>query len=282
MPVSARTHTDVSVADSAPAGPSMSRRSGPGYQTRPFLKIRKGYGDVLAASRRKDTVHGLLQIDVTNSRQVLRRYEADGHPLSFTAFLIHAVARAVDDDRLMHAYRRGNRLIMFDDVDVNTQIEAQVNGQAIVQSIVIRSANHKSVGDLTQEIRSAQRQDLATDRRYRRTTAFLSLPRGVRALFWRFLLDHPKWFKLLGGTVAISAVGMFGPDGGWGIPVGPATLMITVGGIATQPRYVGADLQPREILNITISVDHQIVDGAQAARFARGLAERVERCDGLA
>ena len=45
----------------------------------------------------------------------------------------------------MHAYRRRGRLIMFDDVDVNTQIEATVGGQRIVQTLLIRSANRKSV-----------------------------------------------------------------------------------------------------------------------------------------
>jgi pyruvate/2-oxoglutarate dehydrogenase complex dihydrolipoamide acyltransferase (E2) component len=80
----------------------------------------------------------------------------------------------------------------------------------------------------------------------------------------------------LGGTVGLSSVGMFGSSGGWGIPIAPPTLMITVGGIATKPRYVDDTLEPRELLNITISVDHAIVDGATAARFTRRLAELLE------
>jgi hypothetical protein len=58
--------------------------------------------------------------------------------------------------------------------------------------------------------------------------------RPVRTLAWRFLLGDPEWFKRFGGTVGISSVGMFGPAGGWGIPIAPPTLMITVGGIATK------------------------------------------------
>jgi len=74
---------------------------------------------------------------------------------------------------------------------------------------------------------------------------------------------------------------MFGPGGGWGIPIAPPTLMITVGGIATKPRYLNGQLEPRELLDLTISVDHDIVDGAPAARFARRLAELVETAEGL-
>jgi pyruvate/2-oxoglutarate dehydrogenase complex dihydrolipoamide acyltransferase (E2) component len=77
------------------------------------------------------------------------------------------------------------------------------------------------------------------------------------------------------------AIGMLGPGGGWGIPIAPPTLMITVGGIATKPRYLNGQLEPRSLLELTISVDHDIVDGAPAARFARRLAELVEAAEGL-
>jgi len=255
--------------------------AGLGYQTRPFLKIRKGYTDLLTATKRKNIIHGLVEIDVTNAHRLLRQREAAGEDLSFTAFLIHAVARAVDEDRIMHAYRRRGRLIMFDDVDVNTQIEAAVGGQRIVESLLIRSANRKSVEQLSSEIRAGQRHDAPSERRYQAALAFLSLPRPVRALAWRFILGNPEWFKRLGGTVGISSVGMFGPAGGWGIPIAPPTLMITVGGIATKPRYVDGGLQARELLDLTISVDHEVVDGAPAARFARRLAKLIEQADGL-
>jgi pyruvate/2-oxoglutarate dehydrogenase complex dihydrolipoamide acyltransferase (E2) component len=52
--------------------------------------------------------------------------------------------------------------------------------------------------------------------------------------------------------------------------------MITVGGIATKPRYVNGKLEPRELLDLTISVDHAVVDGATAARFARRLTELLQ------
>jgi pyruvate/2-oxoglutarate dehydrogenase complex dihydrolipoamide acyltransferase (E2) component len=207
--------------------------------------------------------------------------EAADEPLSFTAALMHAVARAVDEDRILHAYRRRNRIILFADVDINTQIEVDVSGQKIVQSLLIRAANRKSVEQLSREIRSGQQGNAAGERRYRGTLAFLSIPGPIRALLWRAVMSNPLWFKRFGGTVGMSSIGMFGPGGGWGIPIAPPTLMITVGGIATKPRYIGGSLQPRKMLDLTISVDHDLVDGAPAARFARRLADLVESADGL-
>jgi len=266
------------LAGSTPATRAAGRDS---FQTRPFLKIRKGYLDVMAAGRRKNIIHGLIEIDVTQPRRVLRRCAATGEDLSFTAFLMHAVARAVDEDRILHAYRRRNRLILFDDVDINVQIEVELAGQRIVKSLLVRAANRKSVQQLSAEVHAGMTADPGGDRRYRGALAFLSVPEPVRALVLRAAMRNPHWVKQFGGTVGISSVGMFGPAGGWGIPIAPPTLMVTVGGIATKPRYIDGRLEPRELLDVTISVDHAIVDGAPAARFARRLTNLIEQADGL-
>jgi hypothetical protein len=57
--------------------------------------------------------------------------------------------------------------------------------------------------------------------------------------------------------------------------------MVTVGGISTKPRYIDGELQPRELLDLTISVDHEIVEGAPPARFARRLTALLGQADGL-
>ena len=251
------------------------------FETRSFLKIRRVYGDLLTAARTKDIVHGLVEIDVTDARQLIKRRRAAGEDIAFTAYLLYVIGRAIDEDRALHAYRRRNQLIIFDEVDANTQIEAAVDGQPVVKSVIIRAINHKTVESLTAEIRAEQDPQPKSESRYRWGLAYLSLPQPVRRLFWRVLLRRPDLFKLLGGTVAVSSIGMFGPAGGWGIPVTPATLSITVGGFVTKPRYVDGSLQPRELLDLTISVDHAIIDGAPAARFARRLSELIGDCVGL-
>jgi pyruvate/2-oxoglutarate dehydrogenase complex dihydrolipoamide acyltransferase (E2) component len=264
-------------------------RSGSGgaesFQTRPFLKVRKAYLHVLEAGRRKNIIHGLVEIDVTDARRQLGQVSDAGRHLSFTAFLMYAVARAVSEDLILHAYRWRNQLILFDDVDVNTQIEVEADGQKIVKSMIIRAANRKSVAEISEALDRGRSIDPTADpaagRRYRGTLAFVSIPRPLRSLAWRAVMSNPRWFKRFGGTIGMSSIGMFGPGGGWGIPIASPTLMITVGGIATKPRYLNGQLEPRELLDLTISVDHDIVDGAPAARFARRLAELVEAAEGL-
>ena len=125
-------------------------------ETRPYLKVRRGYVDVLDAGRRKNLMHGLLQMDVTEARRLLAHPGDGTAPLSFTGWVLHCVAAAVDADRILHAYRRRNRLVLFADVDVSTQIEAEVAGQKVVKSLIVRAANRKSVREISDEIRTAQ------------------------------------------------------------------------------------------------------------------------------
>jgi len=248
-----------------------------------FPTIRQAYIDVLEQGRRRHLIHGLVEADVTAARRALRRRAAAGRPLSLTAFVIACVAAAVGEQPMLHAYRSGRRrLVLFDDVDVNTEVEeARPDGTRIVKSRIIRGANRKTVGEISAEVRAAQRGGDVDRRRYRRTLWYLSLPRAVRMLGWRVVMRRPSWFKRFGGTVAVSAVGMFASGGGWGVPLTPTTLMVTVGGIADRPVVVDGDLETREYLSLTITVDHDIVDGAPAARYARRLCELIERANGL-
>jgi pyruvate/2-oxoglutarate dehydrogenase complex dihydrolipoamide acyltransferase (E2) component len=59
------------------------------------------------------------------------------------------------------------------------------------------------------------------------------------------------------------------------------TLQVTLGGISEQPAVVDRAVAVRKMMSVTISFDHDIVDGAPAARFTQRLKELVERGEGL-
>jgi hypothetical protein len=57
----------------------------------------------------------------------------------------------------MQAYRQGrNRLIPFEDVDMDTQIERDMDGYKVVMPCIIRAANSKTFREIHQGIRQAQ------------------------------------------------------------------------------------------------------------------------------
>jgi pyruvate/2-oxoglutarate dehydrogenase complex dihydrolipoamide acyltransferase (E2) component len=56
----------------------------------------------------------------------------------------------------------------------------------------------------------------------------------------------------------------------------PQTLCLVIGGIAGKPAMADGRVEPCEILNLTVTFDHNMVDGAPAARFVRQLLDLIE------
>ena len=111
----------------------------------PFTHARRQQLDWLDLMQRQHTIDILLEVDVTHARRSLKAQAPSGAGrVSFTAFLVWCVARAVEADKQMHACRQGrNRLVVFDDVDITVLVERQVEGQRIPAPYVIRAANRK-------------------------------------------------------------------------------------------------------------------------------------------
>jgi pyruvate/2-oxoglutarate dehydrogenase complex dihydrolipoamide acyltransferase (E2) component len=248
------------------------------YQVVPYAKIRRFMAAEFRVSHRMPMIHGLLEVDVSRARAHLREYKAkSGESLSFTAFLIACLARAVEEHKAVQAMRLGRKhLIVFEDVDVLTYIERAV----APMPYIIRAANSKTLREIHSEIRAAQVQDDA------KAVAGFKLVQYVPPFLFRSLMRllgrNPQMMKKYVGTVGLSAVGMFGKGAGWGIPpANPPSLWVTVGGIGQKPGVVDGQIAIREYLSLTISFDHDIIDGAPAARFTQRLKELIESGYGL-
>jgi pyruvate/2-oxoglutarate dehydrogenase complex dihydrolipoamide acyltransferase (E2) component len=253
------------------------------YQVVPYPKLRRLLAVMLRALQRKPMMHFLLEVDVTRARQYIREHKANtGEALSFTAFLIACLGKAVDEHKAVQAYRQGSKhLVLFEDVDVETQIERDVAGHAQNITYIIRAANRKTFREIHHEIRAAQVEDVAKARVGSKALQWLLF---LPTFLFRFLygMRGPHVLKKYGGTVGTAAVGMFEEGAGWVIPIGhPQTLMMTVGGIGVKPGVVDGDIAIRDYLSLTISFDHEIIDGAPAARFTRRLKELIEGGYGL-
>lgn len=82
--------------------------------------------------------------------------------------------------------------------------------------------------------------------------------------------------ELEGGTFSISNQGGIGGDGFTPIVLWPQVAILGVSRTATEPKYIDGALQPRDILPLSLSYDHRIIDGADAARFLRRICESLE------
>jgi pyruvate/2-oxoglutarate dehydrogenase complex dihydrolipoamide acyltransferase (E2) component len=278
---------NVHRGDKMRAGRATMDKSHNDYEVVPYPKLRRVLDILYPSVQRKPMIHGLLEIDVTRAREFLRDYKANtGGSLSFTAFTITCVARAIDENPFLHACRQGSKhLVLFDDVDVATAIEREVAGHSQPMVYIIQAANTKTFREIHHEIRAAQVEGV--EHAWEGFTAmhwlwFLPFVL-IRIGWWVFCWmrrTYPQVQKKYGGSVGISAVGMFG-KGGWGIPINDHTLDITLGGIAEKPVVVDGQIAILEYLCMTLSFEHSIIDGAPAARFTERLKELIESGYGI-
>jgi pyruvate/2-oxoglutarate dehydrogenase complex dihydrolipoamide acyltransferase (E2) component len=230
----------------------------------------------------KHPIHGLIEVDVTEAREFIREHATrTGANLSFTGFIISCVGRAVDENKAVQAIRNWkNELVLFDNVDLTTIVEVTEGDQKYPVTHIIRSANRKSFQEIHTEIRQVQAAARERPSNPRRKSVpmriFRLLPAFARRFFYRIIRRNPVWMKRNVGTVALTAVGMFGQGGGWGIPIAATPLFITLGGIAEKPGVAQGQIQIREVLSLTLTFDHDVVDGAPAARFTSRLKELIE------
>lgn len=250
------------------------------YQARSFSRDRRQQVDWLHLARRGRSIHFLFEADVTDARRAIRQYRAHtGASLSFTAYAAWCLGRAIDDDRRIQGYRRGRRLIVFDDVDA-TMFVASSSEDAVPTPHVVRALNRLTPSEIERALRLAQVS--ARSPRVRPALAlWLLVPGFVRRLVWSILLADPRRRKSLTGTVAVTAVGMYARGAAWAIPITTYTLCMTIGGFDRRPGIVGRGdgerIEPREYVSITLTFDHDVVDGAPAMQFAARLRERLER-----
>jgi pyruvate/2-oxoglutarate dehydrogenase complex dihydrolipoamide acyltransferase (E2) component len=80
-------------------------------------------------------------------------------------------------------------------------------------------------------------------------------------------MSRSRRAHLATGTVQVTAVGVFGNGGGYAIaPPTLASLLLVVGGFSQQPRAIGDRVEIRDVLDLTLTIDHTVVDGSPVDR----------------
>jgi pyruvate/2-oxoglutarate dehydrogenase complex dihydrolipoamide acyltransferase (E2) component len=107
------------------------------------------------------------------------------------------------------------------------------------------------------------------------------LPRLFVRLIRAVSRRDPTRLVTAAGTVGVTALGMAGRGGGWGVAPAGQSLLLIVGGITRKPAVIDERVEPRDLLNLTVVFDHDVVDGAPAARFLKRLVGLIESGYGL-
>jgi len=260
------------------------------YQIKPFTENRRNIVLILNEGWRRHSINAIIEADITESRKMIKDFEKkSGTKISFTGWIIKCIGQTLSENKELNALRHGKRkIVIFDDVDVAIPVERNTGNEIRPMIYILRKANEKSVLEITKEIRAIQKEKINENtqvlgRELSRFGKFaLKSPTFLKKFLLWFSRRHGILKKKYMGTVGITSVGMKGRLPGWIIPLGGTTTFhFSLGSITKKPGVVGNKVKAREFLNLTISVDHDIVDGAPLARFVDRLVELIEEGYGL-
>jgi pyruvate/2-oxoglutarate dehydrogenase complex dihydrolipoamide acyltransferase (E2) component len=253
------------------------------YRFQKIVRSRIATFDIFAVGMWKHHISAMLEFDVTESRAKLRELRKKGVSVSFNAWLIKVIATVLEKYPEAAAYFcNKKKLIIFDDINVSVIIEKKIGEKRVPIPLVIEKANKKTAAEITGEIESAKNQELRHDdivlkkksSSYERL--YYHLPGFIRRFFWHMLLKNPKAAFRTMGNVSVTSVGMIGKVNGWFIHTSVHPISFGVGSVLLKPVVINTEVKPREILNMTVLVDHDVIDGAPMVRFLGDLTECIE------
>ncbi len=244
-PAALQAQSLSSGAAPAPATPAAPVQ--PGEQ--PLSRLQQTVGRRMAGSK-AGIPHFYLttHVDMTEAlalRERLNTQVGEESRLSVNDLVIKAVAFALAAFPALNASFAGDRLILHDEIAICVAV-------AIDDGLVTPVVHHcerKTVQQIAAE-----------------TKLLIEQARAGRG----------RAEDYEGGTFTVSNLGMFGIDAFVAIINPPQAAILAVGAIERVPTYRGDELAPCERMNITLSADHRVTDGATGARFLAAVRDELE------
>jgi pyruvate dehydrogenase E2 component (dihydrolipoamide acetyltransferase) len=218
-----------------------------GYRDEKVSQMRKAIGRRLSESK-FTAPHFYLTVSINMDKAIevrKRLNEVAPVKLSFNDLVIKAVAASLRQHPKVNASWQGDTIRYYDHVHIGVAVA--VDEGLLVP--VVRFADVKSLSQINGEVKDfAQR---AKDKK----------------------LQPHEWE---GNTFTISNLGMFGIDEFTAIVNPPDACILAVGGINQVPVVKDGEIVPGNVMKVTLSCDHRVVDGAIGAPFLKTLKEYLE------
>lgn len=247
----------ISVKDLNLAGPDVAVS----FDQREMPTEIPGSFEEIALSPMRKVIAQRLQQAKTFIPHIYVRQEIDADPLfnareqlkngnlkiTFNDFVIRACALALKEHPQANSgFDSGKQaIIQFKTVDISVAVS--VEGGLITP--IIRHADFKNLGEISLEIK-----ELAT-----------------RAKLGKL---KPEEYK--GGSFTISNMGMYGVTDFAAIINPPQSAILAIGGIEERPCVKGGQVVVGKRMNLILSADHRVLDGAEAAKFIKTVQKYLE------
>ena len=248
-----------------------------GFTKNRFPKSRNLISDVMWLSKKKSLIHGLCEIDITETRQYLKEYNSGRNPrVSLLSYLIYCYAIALKKFDGFNTLKKGRSVYTYEDVDVSVIVERELDGIKYPMNYIIRNCDRKTIDDINSELNTAKETPLGEVMYDKKIRLFTSLPSFVRRAILGYISRSPKLAKQYFGTTGVTSLHTVVKGQFWGMPVSPATMTMTIGSIHKKYSRINGEIKENDFLCVTMSAEHELNDGVNGVRlfnYMKGLVE---------
>jgi pyruvate dehydrogenase E2 component (dihydrolipoamide acetyltransferase) len=186
-----------------------------------------------------------MAMELVKFRDRLKAISGDSRVPSFTDMLVKLVAARLPECELLNACWHKEGIWIYDEVNIAIAIDTD---EGLVAP-VIRNVPDRSLAEVAEQslrlIEQARAGTLSQDR-------------------------------LQGGTFTVTNLGMYGIDFFTPILNLPQSAILGVGRIVLEPILQVGAVVSGATMCLSLTFDHRVIDGAPAARWLKGLAERIQ------
>lgn len=225
-----------------------------GDEVLPITRMRRTIAErMLHSTRTVPHAWTMVEVDVTSLVAWRERIKEDfrrreGFNLTYLAFVVKAAVEALREYPILNSTWEEDRIVIKRRINIGIAVDLE-DGLIVP---VIKDADQKSIVGIARAIA-----DLATRARAGKLT-----PDDVSE-----------------GTFTINNTGAFGSILSAPIINYPQAAILSMETITKRPVVVGDAIAIRSMMNLCMSLDHRILDGAVAGRFLRSVKRRLESYD---
>jgi pyruvate dehydrogenase E2 component (dihydrolipoamide acetyltransferase) len=213
----------------------------------PFSGIRALIAERMVAGHSQTAPVTLTtEADATALVELRGQLAADEVKVSYNDLFLTILAKALREHPKLNASLDGDAIRLWPQIDIAVAADTERG----LLAPVVRGVDRKGLAQLAAE-----------------TAALADRARGGKCT--------PD--ELTGSTFTLTNLGMFGIDAFTPIINLPECAILGVGRIKTQPVWAGDHVEPRQMVWLSLTIDHRLVDGGPAARFLRRVAQLVEK-----
>ncbi|MCL5950853.1 MAG: 2-oxo acid dehydrogenase subunit E2 [Chloroflexi bacterium] len=220
----------------------------PGQQIE-LSRMRQAIARRMAESKRT-VPHFYVTFEINMSeamrmREQLNKLAPDEDKVSVNDLIVAAAARTIKKWSLFNASYQNDKLQLHNSINIGIAVALEAG----LITPVLHDADKKSLKELARE---------------------------SHALVERTRVNRMRAEDVTGGTFSVTNLGMYGAEEFTGIINPPEAAILAVGAVVKRPVVVGDEVQVAQMMKATLSVDHRVADGAQAAQFMQDFKALLE------